>query len=57
MVIIKLWLIHQRCVLDLNDSMQKLVTKIYLFLSKKIIYADSAEMVKHFYKKFYNITL
>jgi hypothetical protein len=37
--------------------MQKLVAKIYLFLSTKIIYADPAEMEKHFYKKIYIITL
>jgi hypothetical protein len=29
---------------------------IYIF-SKKIIYANSAEMEKHFYKNIYNITL
>jgi hypothetical protein len=31
--------------------MQKLVAKIYLFLARKIIYSDLAEMEKHFYKK------
>jgi hypothetical protein len=30
--------------------MQKLVGIIYLFLATKTIYADSAEMEKHFYK-------
>jgi hypothetical protein len=37
--------------------MQTLVTKIYLFLATKIIYADFAEMEKRIYKKIYNITL
>jgi hypothetical protein len=38
--------------------MHKLVAKIYLFLAtKKIIYADSAEMENIFYKKIYIITL
>jgi hypothetical protein len=37
--------------------MQKLVTKTYLFFVTKIIYADSAEMEKYFYKNIYNITL
>jgi hypothetical protein len=32
--------------------MQKLVAKIYSFLATKIIYADSAEMEKHFIKRF-----
>jgi hypothetical protein len=30
--------------------MQKLVAIIYLFLATKTIYADPAEMEKHFYK-------
>jgi hypothetical protein len=30
---------------------QKWVAKTYLFLARKIIYADSAEMEKHFHKK------
>jgi hypothetical protein len=28
-----------------------------IFLARKIIYADMAEMEKHFYKNIYNITL
>jgi hypothetical protein len=36
---------------------QKLVAKTYLFLARKIIYEDLAEMAKHFYKKIYIITL
>jgi hypothetical protein len=40
------------CVLELEDSIQKLVAKIYLFLATKFIYADSAEMEKHFFKRF-----
>jgi hypothetical protein len=42
---------------EIKDSVQKLVAKIYLFLATKIIYADSVEMEKHFYKKIYFITL
>jgi hypothetical protein len=38
--------------LEYKDSIQKLVAKIYLILGTKIIYADSAEMEKHFYKRF-----
>jgi hypothetical protein len=41
----------------LKNSVQKLVAKTYLFLSRKIIYADLAEMEKHFYKKIYIINL
>jgi hypothetical protein len=37
--------------------MQKLVAKSKLVLATKIIYADPAEMEKHFYKKIYIINL
>jgi hypothetical protein len=32
--------------------MQKLVAKTYLFLARKIIYADLTEVEKHFLKTF-----
>jgi hypothetical protein len=35
----------------------KLVTKTKIFLARKIIYADLAEMEKHFYKNIYTINL
>jgi hypothetical protein len=37
--------------------MQKFVAKTELFSARKIIYADPADMGKHFYKKIYIITL
>jgi hypothetical protein len=40
------------CVLELKDSMQKLVAKTKLFLARKIIYADLAEMENIFIKRF-----
>jgi hypothetical protein len=43
--------------LALKDSVQRLVAKTLLFLARKIIYADLAEMEKHFYKTIYIITL
>jgi hypothetical protein len=30
---------------------------LFIFFARKIIYADSAEMEKHFYKTMYNISL
>jgi hypothetical protein len=44
-------------VLKVKDSVQRLVAKTELFLARKIIYADLAEMEKYFYKKIYVITL
>jgi hypothetical protein len=35
----------------------KVGCKNLIFLAKKIIYADLAEMETHFYKKIYNINL
>jgi hypothetical protein len=43
--------------LEEKDSVQKLVAKTHLFSARQIVYADSAEMEKHFYKTIYNITL
>jgi hypothetical protein len=37
--------------------MQKLVSKIEIFLATKIIYADSLEKENNFYKTIYTITL
>jgi hypothetical protein len=39
------------------DSVQRLVAKTLIVLARKIIYANLAEMEKHFYKKIYIITL
>jgi hypothetical protein len=52
-----LGLIHQRYVLELKDSVQKLVAKTELCLARKVIYADLAEKEKHFYKTIFIITL
>jgi hypothetical protein len=43
--------------LSLADSVQNLVAKAQLILGRKIIYADLAEIEKHFYKKLYIITM
>jgi hypothetical protein len=45
------------CILTLQDSVHKLSSKQQIYLARKIIYSDSAEMEKHFYKKIYFITL
>jgi hypothetical protein len=45
------------CALKQKDSIQKLAAKIYLFLATKIIYADSAEKEKLFYKHICSIPL
>jgi hypothetical protein len=53
----KIMINSQEVCFDIQDSVHKLVAKTYLFLARKIIYADPVEMEKYFYKKIYNITL
>jgi hypothetical protein len=40
-----------------QDSVHNLVSRTWIYLTWKIIYADLSEMEKHFYKKIYIITL
>jgi hypothetical protein len=52
MLIQKSWLIHKMCILVLQDSVHKLGSETLLFLARKIIYADLAEMENIFIKRF-----
>jgi hypothetical protein len=45
------------CILVIQDSVHKLGSRTWIYLTWKIIYAVLPEIEKHFYKKIYIITL
>jgi hypothetical protein len=45
------------CILVLQDSVHKLGSITWIYLTRKIIYADLPEIERQFYKKIYMITL